>query len=115
MEVTTAITRVLALENGAQLVISVGVACDRTNPVLVHMADVLGERLEAVGIDLLALWLDGDCLVARINEEAAEEPLCPFQFNQVVRRLSYERTGRALDGRIEDATPVPTWELAPVA
>lgn len=107
MEVTTAITQVLALENGAPLAISPGVACDPTNPMLVHMADMLSERLEAVGIDLLALWLEGDCLVAQVDEEAAEEPLCPFLFNQVVRKLSYQLTGWALDGRIEDLVPVP--------
>lgn len=113
-DLITAVAQILALENSAQLAVTAGVACDVTNPWLVRMETELNERLESIGIDLLALHLDGETLVARIDESLAGEPLCPFAFQGVVRNLSYQLLGRALDARIEDATPVAP-ELSPVA
>lgn len=108
MDAMTAVAQILALENGTALAITAGVACDVRNPVLVRMAETLSERLGAVGINLLALRLEGDTLVAHIDERAAEEPLCPVAFRSVVRSLSYQLTGYPLDARIEEATPAAT-------
>lgn len=113
-DVITAVARVFALENGASLAVTTGVACDPTHPVLTRIAGELSERLGSVGIDLQALWLDGESLVAQIDESQAEEPLCPFAFQGLVRKLSYQYTGQVWDARIEDATPALT-ELTPAA
>lgn len=100
--VITTVAQILALENGATLTITPGVACDRTNPVLVRMARELSQRLEPAGIDLLALSLTGETLVARIDEQRAEEPLCPNALGRMVRDLSYRLSGQVLEARIED-------------
>lgn len=106
-DLMTAVARILAQENGATLTVTNGFACDLTNPVLVRLGEDLGPRLAAAGIDLLALRLEGDCLVARIDEQNAEEDLCPNAFRRVVQNLSYRLCGRAFDARIELATPAP--------
>lgn len=113
MQTATAIAQVLALENGAPLTIISGVACDPSNPVLVRMAEELAVRLSGVGIELLSLRLEEEVLVAVVDEESAEEPLCPAAFRRVVRDLSYRLTGQVYDTRIEEASP--TVELRPVA
>jgi hypothetical protein len=113
-DVITAVAQVFALENAASLDVRAGVACDVTNPVLVRLAGDLSERLESVGIDLQALWLEGETLVARIDESQAEEPLCPFAFQGVVRKLAYALTGEVWNARIEAATPAVT-KLTPAA
>lgn len=113
-DVITAVARVFALENGAALAITAGIGCDQTNPVLVRMAEDLSERLGSVGIDLQALWLEGETLVARIDESQAEEPLCPVAFQSVVRNLSYTLAGQVWSARMEEAAPAVT-KLSPVA
>ncbi|MFZ5827345.1 MAG: hypothetical protein ACOY94_23850 [Bacillota bacterium] len=104
-DVITTVAQVLALENGASLTVTAGVACDMTNPALVRMAHELAGRLEPVGIDLQALHLAGETLIARIDESKAEEPLCPNAFRRVVRDLSYRLYGRVFEGRILEAAP----------
>ncbi|MFZ5814907.1 MAG: hypothetical protein ACOY93_06345 [Bacillota bacterium] len=110
MKVATAIAQTLALENGAPFILSAGVACGQTDPLVQRMARELQGRLEAIGIDLHALRLDGGTLVVRIDESAAMEPLCPNALRTVVRNLS---GGAIYDARIEEALPVTL--LAPVA
>lgn len=109
-DVITTVSQVLALENGTSLTVTARVACDMTNPALVRMARELAGRLGPVGIDLLALHLTNETLVARLDESKAEEPLCPNAFRRVVRDLSYRLYGRVFEGRIAEAAPatVPT-------
>lgn len=101
-DVITTVAQILALENGASLTVTAGVACDMTNPALVRMARELAGRLGPAGIDLRALHLTEETLVARIDESKAEEPLCPNAFRRVVRDLSYRLYGRVFEGRIAD-------------
>ncbi len=105
----TTAARSFALENGARCIIKAGVSYDTADSALRTMAEALLERVRGTGIDLLALHLDGDTLVASVDDSEAEEPLSPLAFHQVVRKLSYELLGQVWNGRL---APEPT---APVA
>ncbi len=111
MDVITTVARVLAMESGAQLTLTPGVACTPATPALRTMADALLELLAPTGVELLALRLDGSTLTAEVREDAAEEPLCPAAFHRVVRSLSYRLLGEVWDGRLEVVTP----EAAPAS
>jgi hypothetical protein len=106
-DVLTAVARVMALENGATFSVVPGAAYDMTDAALAAMAQALLERFDGTGYDLLALEREGSTLVAHINEEMADEPLCPAAFNRVVHGLSYRLLGEVWSGKLEAAfTPV---------
>lgn len=113
----TAAARVMAMENGAGFAAMPGVAYDLTDAALGTMARALLKQFEGTGIDLLSLQRDENELVARINEDTADEPLCPMAFDRVVRKLAWDTLGQVWTGRLDIATtpaPVPQ-ELVRVA
>ncbi|HYF91438.1 MAG TPA: hypothetical protein VD969_04250 [Symbiobacteriaceae bacterium] len=108
-DVLTAAARVMAMENGASFTAMPGVAYDLTDCALSTMARALLGQFDGTGIDLISLGRTGDTLVARIDEAAAEEPLCPLAFDRVVRKLSWQLLGQVWTGRIDiDAALTPT-------
>ena len=113
----TAVSRVMAVENGASFAVMPGVAYDLTDAALGTMARALLAQFEGTGIDLLSLHREGDALAANINEDLAEEPLCPMAFDRVVRKLSWTLLGQVWTGRLNIATtPTPApQELVRVA
>ncbi|HWI62743.1 MAG TPA: hypothetical protein VNT75_12935 [Symbiobacteriaceae bacterium] len=116
-DLLTAVARVMAMENGAGFAAMPGVAYDLTDSALGTMATALLKQFAGTGIDLLSLHREGDALVARINEDLADEPLCPMAFDRVVRKLSWSLLGQVWTGRLDIATtptPVPQ-ELVRVA
>ncbi|HWI53668.1 MAG TPA: hypothetical protein VNT01_16145 [Symbiobacteriaceae bacterium] len=116
-DVLTAAARVMAMENGASFAAMPGVAYDLTDAALGTMARALLKQFDGTGIDLLSLEREGDALVAAINEDLADEPLCPMAFDRVVRKLSWDMLGQVWTGTLNIATtlaPVPQ-ELVRVA
>ncbi len=104
MDVMTAVAQVLAQENGATLQVNQGFACSPALPLLGVIGSELADRMEPVGIALLDLRLEGETLIATIDESEAEEPLCPNAFHRVVRELTYRLCGQVWETRIEEAT-----------
>jgi hypothetical protein len=107
-DVLTAVARVMALENGAAFTVVPGVAYDVSDAALGAMAQALLERFDGTGIDLVALERQGSTLVAHINEDMADEPLCPAAFDRVVHRLSYDLLGEVWAGKVK-----PTFTFTP--
>jgi hypothetical protein len=116
-DMLTAVARVMAMENGAGFAAMPGVAYDLTDGALATMAEALTQRLAPIGVDLLSLDREGDLLMARINEDLADEPICPMAFDRVVRQLSYSLLGAVWQGKLAyDSTPAPAQrELVRVA
>lgn len=112
----TTAAQAFAQENGVRCIITPGVRYDTTTPGLATVAEALLKRVQAADADLLALDLEGDTLVARVDDARADEPLCPAAFNRIVRQLSYDLLGQVWTGRLapEPASPVAT-ELTRVA
>lgn len=108
-EVITAVAHVIALETGAPFTTVPGVAYDCADNALGTLAGALLKQVAGTGIDLLSLRRQGSTLVAIVNEDQADEPLCPAAFNRVVRRLSHQYLGEVWEGRfeVESGTPVP--------
>lgn len=96
----TAAARLLAVQAGARLTVTPGVAYDTADPKLAAMAGALLEQVEGTGIDLLCLRREGETLFAQVDDSQAEEPLCPAAFHRVVRRLSHDLLGEVWDGRL---------------
>jgi len=113
VDVMTAVAQVLALENGAQFHVNQGVAGATNNPVLVQVGKELEGRLASIGIALLSVRLEGETLVATIDESEAEHELCPNALRGVVREIAYRLCRQVWDARMEEAPTAPT--LVPAA
>lgn len=108
MPVITAIARVLAMESGARLTISPGIAYNTADGALRTVAEALERQVAGTGIDILSLHRKGETLVAVVDESQAVEPLCPAAFHRVVRRLSYQLVGEVWDGSLALVDQAPT-------
>jgi predicted glycoside hydrolase/deacetylase ChbG (UPF0249 family) len=109
LPVITAIARVLAMESGARLTLSPGIAYNTEDGALRTVAEALERQVAGTGIDILSLYREGETLVAVVDESRAEEPLCPAAFHRVVRQLSYQLVGEVWDGSLAliDQAPTP--------
>jgi hypothetical protein len=102
MDKLTAMARELALANGAGFAVLTGEPTyDRMDASLTTMAQALLERFKPTGIALLALRREGARLVASINEDQADEPLCPRAFDRVVHDLAWRLLGEVWEGRLD--------------
>lgn len=115
MDKLTKLAMELALGNGAGCAVVDEPAYDRSDRRLAAMAQALLERCASAGYDLLALRREGSSLTVSINEDRADEPLCPRAFDRVVRDLSWRLLGEVWEGKlVVTFTPAPR-ELTQVA
>lgn len=99
--------RLLAARAGAQFALMPSAAYDTSDPRLAILAEALLPRIAAVGANLSSLRWENNVLVAQVNDDQAEEPVCPGAFARMVRQLSYTLLGEVVEGRL--AAPAPAY------
>ncbi|HLN60144.1 MAG TPA: hypothetical protein VK464_01235 [Symbiobacteriaceae bacterium] len=104
----TTLARVMAMENGAAFAAAPGSVYDRTDTHLAAVAQALLKRLAGTGCELLSVRREGSVLTASINEDGADEPLCPRAFDRVVHDLAWRLLGEVWEGKLAVSfTPAP--------